>query len=307
MDLATADGNALTPPQTGKRQTILMKHSQRILLLTLAAALLLFTLAACNAAPAVPTVAPSPAAPTAVEPAATQETATTEPTPAPEPTSTPVPTAAPAATEPATEPTPTAAPSLVAALLAGFPGQPQAAGEVVLLFGRVLDTNGDPVPGAAVEIWHTDDQGVYDHPGDRSTASRDRSFQFYGTSPTNADGVYAFRTITPGYYEPRPKHIHVKVRIDGQEALTTQFYFEEDRSTLASEGVFSQAGGLGELLVLKAVQDPSAVAAGVRVLTGDLGLNRGGGALTPTPAQTEGPYYPVVDVSTFDNDLTVVP
>lgn len=286
-----------------------MKRSRHILLLTLATALLSFVLAACNPAPAVPTAAPNPAPPTAVEPEATQETEAAAPTAAPSPASTPspIPTTAPIATEAAPEPTPTPAPSLIAALLAGFPGQPQAAGEVVLLFGRVLDTNGDPVSGAAVEIWQTDDQGIYDHPGDRSTANRDRSFQFYGTSPTDADGVYAFRTITPGYYEPRPKHIHVKVRIDGQEALTTQFYFEEDRATLASEGVFSQAGGQGELLVLKAVQDPAADAVGVRVLNNDLVLDSGSGALTPTPAQTEGPYYPVVDVSAFDNDLTVVP
>lgn len=177
----------------------------------------------------------------------------------------------------------------------------------MLLFGRVLDTNGAPIPGAAVEIWQTDAQGIYDHPGDPSTARRDRAFQFYGTSLTGDDGAYVFRTIEPGYYEPRPKHIHVKVKVAGRAPLTTQFYFEEDRAGLAGEGVFSQAGGQGERLILKEIADAAAEAAGVRVLSNDLVLDFGGGSLPPTPPQTEGPYYPVVDISGFDNDLGLAP
>jgi protocatechuate 3,4-dioxygenase beta subunit len=32
----------------------------------------------------------------------------------------------------------------------------------------------------------------------------------------------------PGRYEPRPRHIHVKVKLDGDELLTTQFYFADE-------------------------------------------------------------------------------
>lgn len=276
----------------------------------LALGFVLILVAACSAAPsAAPTAAP------ASPPAATATTAAL-PTPTPEPTKPPASTSSalleasptiapttPAAAEPAADPTP----SLVARLLAAFPNPPQAKGQAVLLFGRALDTNGDPIPGATVEIWQTDAQGIYDHPGDRSTAARDRSFQFYGASATDADGNYVFRTIEPGYYEPRPKHIHVKVKRDGRELLTTQFYFEEDRAGLGSEGVFSQAGGQGDRLILKAVADAAAAAAGVRVLSNDLVLGATAGTLSPTPAQTEGPYYPVADVSSFDNDLTIAP
>jgi protocatechuate 3,4-dioxygenase beta subunit len=278
-----------------------MKRQRRTIVLSAATPLLLFIVAACNAAP--PTVAP-PSPPAVMEPVAT-----TDPTLAPEPTrtslaiSTPAPPAIAAAAAPTPEPTL----SPVERILAVFPDQPQATGQVVLLFGRVLATNGDPIPGAAVEIWQTDAQGIYDHPGDRSTAGRDRAFQFYGTSTTGADGVYVFRTLEPGYYEPRPKHIHVKVKIDGRETLTTQFYFEEDRAGLAGEGVFSQAGGQGERLILKEIEAAAARAAGIRVLSNDLVLKLGGGSLPPTPAQAEGPYYPVVDVSSFDNDLSIVP
>ena len=99
------------------------------------------------------------------------------------------------------------------------------AGEILEFGGRVYDANGMPVEGIVVEIWQTDSSGVYLHPNDPSTGQRDPNFQFYGEAVTSADGSYSFRTILPGLYEPRPRHIHVKVRLDGQELLTTQFYF----------------------------------------------------------------------------------
>lgn len=107
--------------------------------------------------------------------------------------------------------------------LAGAAGQPE--GEVLAFGGLVLDANGMPVPGAVVEIWQTDASGVYLHPDDPGTAGRDPNFQFYGEAVAEPDGSYSFRTIMPGRYEPRPRHIHIKVRLDGQVLLTTQFYF----------------------------------------------------------------------------------
>jgi protocatechuate 3,4-dioxygenase beta subunit len=106
---------------------------------------------------------------------------------------------------------------------AGAGGEPL--GQQLYLSGIVYDANGLPVEGITVEIWQTDAAGVYLHPNDANTASRDPNFQFYGEATTGADGVYSFRTILPGLYEPRPRHIHVKVKLDGQELLTTQFYF----------------------------------------------------------------------------------
>jgi len=101
-----------------------------------------------------------------------------------------------------------------------------AAGNLLLLGGTVLDTDGQPISGALVEIWQTDANGAYMHPNDPATASRDMNFQFYGESTTALDGSYSFRTIVPGQYEPRPVHIHFKVRFEGKELLTSQFYFE---------------------------------------------------------------------------------
>jgi protocatechuate 3,4-dioxygenase beta subunit len=115
--------------------------------------------------------------------------------------------------------------------LVTFEGAPAApAGEVLVLSGVVYDAGGRRVENAVVEIWQTDWSGVYLHPDDPGTGERDRNFQFYGEAVTGADGVYGFRTILPGLYEPRPRHIHVKVRLDGDVVLTTQFYFGNEVS-----------------------------------------------------------------------------
>ena len=181
-------------------------------------------------------------------------------------------------------------------LATAFTAAPTASGEVILVTGQVLDLAGNPLPGAAVEFWQTDASGVYDHPGDRGTAGRDRGFQFDGTSIAGADGRYVFRTVQPGYYEPRPRHIHVKVKLDGRTLLTTQFYFAEDRA------------GAGEALTLREIDRVDLAGAPMAVLASDLIVNTGAaGALAATPAQAEGPYYPVVSVENFDNDLAAVP
>lgn len=185
-----------------------------------------------------------------------------------------------------------------------FNAPSQTNGEVLILFGQVLDVNGDPVPNAAVEIWQTDSTGVYDHPGDPGTNGRDTTFQFYGTAVSDSDGNYTFRTIIPGRYEPRPRHIHFKVKQGGETLLTSQFYFSDDIAEVSDEGIFQTAGDSGDLLLLQLVQGDEAVMANGRIVV-DTGI--GSGNLPLTPSQTEGPYYPIVDVSGFDNDLVVLP
>jgi protocatechuate 3,4-dioxygenase beta subunit len=132
-------------------------------------------------------------------------------------------------------------------VLAGAAGAP--GGQVVEFTGHVYDARGVPVSGVVIEIWQTDDNGVYLHPNDPGTEGRDRNFQFYGESIATAGGRYGFRTLLPGHYEPRPRHIHVKVRLEGSELLTTQFYFEGDPE-LAGEAMFNQAGGDGQHLII---------------------------------------------------------
>ncbi len=101
-------------------------------------------------------------------------------------------------------------------------------GQILEFDGIVYDATGFPLEGVTIEIWQTDANGVYLHPNDPGTAGRDPNFQFYGEAVTDASGHYSFRTILPGLYEPRPRHIHVKIKLDGQELLTTQFYFADE-------------------------------------------------------------------------------
>lgn len=193
------------------------------------------------------------------------------------------------------------------AALAAFPAAPSIDGEIILVYGRVVDRNGNPIQEARVEFWQTDANGVYDHPGDAKTESRDRNFQFYGTSVTGEDGVYLFRTIVPGEYEPRPAHIHVKVKLGGAELLTTQFYFAQDAENVQNEGVFRTAGEAGELLFLSGEARTDVNGTQVLLANKDIVIDTGnGGSLEATPSQTEGPYYPVVDVSRYNNDLLIV-
>jgi protocatechuate 3,4-dioxygenase beta subunit len=49
-----------------------------------------------------------------------------------------------------------------------------------------------------------------------------------GAQVTNPDGIAEFVTVYPGAYRGRTVHIHAKVHVDNQTALTTQFYFDED-------------------------------------------------------------------------------
>jgi protocatechuate 3,4-dioxygenase beta subunit len=155
-------------------------------------------------------------------------------------------------------------------VLEGAAGVP--AGQIVEFDGVVYDAGGIPRPGVLIEIWQTDESGVYLHPGDPGTEQRDVNFQFYGEALSAADGSYSFRTILPGRYEPRPRHIHVKVKYEGQELLTTQFYFADDPE-LAGESMFAQVGDEGAHLVisLKEGQDGD----GKAILTGrrDIVLN----------------------------------
>ena len=136
-------------------------------------------------------------------------------------------------------------------MLAGAAGIP--AGDIIEFTGSLYDATGRPVAGAIIEIWQTDSNGIYLHPGDPSTARRDMNFQFYGESPTGVDGSYNFRTILPGQYEPRPRHIHVKVKLNGEELLTTQFYFASDDSRLA-DSLFAGAGTQAEAMIMSVTE-----------------------------------------------------
>lgn len=105
-------------------------------------------------------------------------------------------------------------------------GLAPAVGEVTYVSGRVLDSRGDPVRGALVEIWQCDANGAYLHTGTGNRDKRDQQFQGFGRFLTGSSGEYLFRTIKPVPYPGRTPHIHYKIKRGGKELLTTQCYIK---------------------------------------------------------------------------------
>jgi len=99
-------------------------------------------------------------------------------------------------------------------------------GQPAWLEGSVADLQGKPLAGAQVEIWQCDEAGHYHHPQDRGKA--DPAFQGFGRVTAGTDGRYRFRTIRPAPYTGRTPHIHVKVKLQRRELLTTQLYVAGD-------------------------------------------------------------------------------
>src|SRR5579859_1543709 len=107
-----------------------------------------------------------------------------------------------------------------------------AVGEVTHLSGRLLDSRGDPIRNATIEIWSTDHNGVY--LAERGAQSRyDSHFQGFGRFLTGSSGEYYFRSIKPVHYPSRQApHIHFKIKIKGQPDWTTQLFVKGDPGNL---------------------------------------------------------------------------
>ncbi len=133
-------------------------------------------------------------------------------------------------------------------------GEPS--GEVLVMEGRVLDENGQPVAGALVDVWHANEHGRYSHfdPSQPPYALRRRI-------ETDAQGRYRFRSfLPPGYAIPpnsptselfealgrhghRPAHIHFLVAAKGMRTLTTQVNIPGD-SYIDDDFAFATRDGL---------------------------------------------------------------
>jgi protocatechuate 3,4-dioxygenase beta subunit len=113
-------------------------------------------------------------------------------------------------------------------------GEPQ--GQRIILTGRVLDSDGRPVPDTLIEIWQTNAAGRYRHWREHHPAPLDPNFDGIGRAITDSAGRYRFITIAPGSYPWgnhynawRPAHIHFSLfgRAFTQR-LVTQMYFPGD-------------------------------------------------------------------------------
>lgn len=110
-------------------------------------------------------------------------------------------------------------------IVRGRQGQPR--GQVIEVVGRVLDPDGRPLGGAAIDLWQANADGRYAHPGDTNPAPLDPDFQGSARFTADAEGRYRFRTIRPGLYPGRVAHIHLDVT-GGTQRSITQMYFPDD-------------------------------------------------------------------------------
>jgi protocatechuate 3,4-dioxygenase beta subunit len=92
------------------------------------------------------------------------------------------------------------------------PGSP---GTPLTVSGYVFGRNCVPLSAVLLDFWQADASGAYDMAG----------YAFRGHQFTDATGAFVLRTIVPGLYPGRTRHIHVKVQAPGEPVLTTQLYF----------------------------------------------------------------------------------
>jgi len=122
-------------------------------------------------------------------------------------------------------------------------------GEPALYTGRVTDLEGQPLPGALLDVWSGDGDGVYD------MQMADAGMRARGRLHTDDQGRYWFWSIRPTYYPVptdgpvgamldrmgrhpnRPGHIHMMVSAPGHQPLTTHL-FVANSPFLDSDAVF---------------------------------------------------------------------
>ncbi len=122
--------------------------------------------------------------------------------------------------------------------------RPGERGAVLVFLGDVRSTDGDPLPGALLDIWQASAEGRYapGRPTDGDFSGlfdpTQPAFNLRGCIRAGDDGGFEVRTVIPGAYRDppgsmdvasmRPAHLHVKLACEGFVPLTTQLFFAED-------------------------------------------------------------------------------
>lgn len=181
-----------------------------------------------------------------------------------------------------------------------------ASGSTLLLSGQLVNLSGAPVAGATIEIWQTDNNGIYYHSGNNYQA-RDLNFQFFGTTITDASGNYSFRTVRPGLYTGRIRHIHFKIKFNGSTLTTSQLLFEADRAQFTTDMVAAQLGSSVNLVVINPVAGTDANGTPVQIATRQLVVNASNSSTAGAPIITTQPSSASVaagDTVTFSGAAT---
>ncbi|MGE0807847.1 MAG: dioxygenase [Burkholderiaceae bacterium] len=122
-----------------------------------------------------------------------------------------------------------------------MPMRPDEGGTPLLFTGGVSDTQGRPLAGARIELWHSTHDGLYSNIDPEVP-----EWLLRGQFVADEQGRFEVRTIRPEPYEIsrhgpvgrmlhamgrhrfRPAHLHLKVSHPGFRQLTTQIYFDAD-------------------------------------------------------------------------------
>lgn len=124
-------------------------------------------------------------------------------------------------------------------------------GVPLFISGRVKDTDGSPIAGALVDVWHADDDGFYDVQIDRLEGrdagrglfrSDDQGRFFLWTVNPSAypipnDGPVGKMLDAQGRHPFRPAHVHFMIRADGFRKLVTHL-FADGSDYIDSDVVF---------------------------------------------------------------------
>lgn len=154
----------------------------------------------------------------------------------------------------------------------------------IAMYGRVTDVNGKPLANARIDIWQTDENGLYDIQADPSGAMDNRGYFL-----TDANGNYLIRTVPPLDYSipmdgpvgamvqmqrrhgMRPAHIHLLISAPEYRELVTALYLSTSKF-LATDVVF---GSSSEDLVANVVEnDPNCPIKGMPSVHHDFKLSR---------------------------------
>ena len=131
---------------------------------------------------------------------------------------------------------------------------------VMLLEGQVLDTQGKPLAGATVDVWHANSKGTYSF-FDQSQSD----YNLRRRIITDAEGRYRARSIVPsgygcdpqgptqecldllGRHGQRPAHVHFFISAPGHRHLTTQINLSGDKYLWDDFAYATREGLVGEV------------------------------------------------------------
>jgi hydroxyquinol 1,2-dioxygenase len=126
-----------------------------------------------------------------------------------------------------------------------------ATGAPMFAHGRILDVDGNPVADAVIDVWHSDDRGLYDV----QDGFDEKGAWARAALKTSSEGTYSFWSVLPVDYPApqdgtairmlrattgrdwRPAHLHFRIQAPNMKPLITHV-FDRTSKNLNSDAVF---------------------------------------------------------------------